>query len=109
MTPDEANQARHAAAVTRARRIELLSGLEALAILHRIAVIEPAVVDRTLIENEVLHLRVHPVRFRRSGTGITAYCDPCGWRAHLENGHTLDELQRLVYEHSGIGSPCLAG
>jgi hypothetical protein len=43
----------------------------------------------------------HDVRVRRSGTGLTVYCDPCGWRVHMENGHTPDELVRLAAEHDG--------
>ena len=52
--------------------------------------------------------RLHPVRFRRSGTGITAYCDNLGcarWRVHLEDDHTMAELVRLAAEHSGIEWP----
>ena len=55
---------------------------------------------------EILGRRLHPVRFRRSGTAITGYCDECpDWRVHLENGHTITELLRLAAEHSGIEWP----
>jgi hypothetical protein len=69
--------------------------------------------DRVLLEQSLakasalvvaFHAALHPVRFRRSGTGITAYCEPCGWRAHLEDDHSLTDLVRLTEQHSGIES-----
>jgi hypothetical protein len=52
---------------------------------------------------EAFWARLHTVRFRRSGTGITAYCDQCpDWRVHVENGHSIRDMVRLAAEHSGF-------
>jgi len=51
----------------------------------------------------------HDVRVRRSGTGLTVYCDPCEWRVHVENGHTPEELAVLGNQHQGIVGTFLCG
>jgi len=51
----------------------------------------------------------HDVRVRRSGTGLTVYCDPHGWRVHVENGHTIEELAELGMQHRGIVGTFLCG
>ena len=41
----------------------------------------------------------HDVRFGSSVTGIYAYCDPCEWSAHIDDGHTAGELVSLATQH----------
>jgi hypothetical protein len=49
---------------------------------------------------------VHDVRFYASDvTGMYAECRPCRWRVHVDGGHDLGELGRLVTEHSGDTGP----
>jgi hypothetical protein len=105
----ESNQERRDAAIKRSRRIDRLPEAQYLSALHRIAAIEPVVMDRVLGELEAFHRRLHPVRFVTNASNLKpallAICEPCQWRTILEDGHDLPHLQRLVAEHSGIEWP----
>ena len=105
MTPTEANQLRRAESIVRHRRIDSLPPDQYIAALHRIAAIEPIAVDRALNELEAVLARLHPLRFYcdpADQCSLIAYCDPCGWRTRLEDGHTIADLNKLASQHSGL-------
>ena len=117
VTPQEASQERRDAAIKRGRRIDGLEAGQLANFIHRLAAIEPAVVDRVLAEFDANSPKprteklLHPVTFYGNAGddvamglgGIVAYCAvDVLWHAHLEDGHGLPELERLVREHSGI-------
>lgn len=119
MTPAEATQKRRDAAIRRAHRIDALDPGQLANFIHRLAAIEPAQVDRVLAEFDAnapkarAEKLLHPVTFYGNCGddmalglgGLVAYCAlDVNWHAHLEDGHGLPELQRLVREHSGIVS-----
>lgn len=113
MTPAEANQARRDAAIGRSHRIDRLDFAQLLNFIHRLAAIEPDVVDRVLAEFDANAPRsrsepkLHPVTFSRGLWGLVAFCQlqQCaGWHLQIEDGHNLPYLERRVREHSGIES-----
>lgn len=114
MIPGEEAQARRDAAIRRGRRIDALDPGQLANFIHRLAAIVPGDVDRVLGEFDANVPRprteqlLHPVSFYGAGAnaaGIAAYCslDPL-WHTLIEDGHGLPDLERLVREHSGIGS-----
>ena len=115
MTPAEETQARRAAAIKRGHRIDALEPGQLANFIHRLAAIEPSVVDRVLAEFEANAAKprteklLHPVTFYSSTddvvSGLMAYCsmDPL-WHEHIEDGQGLADLERVVRRHSGLGS-----
>lgn len=87
----------------RAIRIRALAGEQCRAALYLIAIEHPtlafAAIDRLAEASRLLGAGAHEVRVRRSGTGLTAYCDPCQWRVHAESGHLATELATLAAMH----------
>ena len=115
MTPDQANQERREASIRRAHRIDALEAGQLVNFIHRLAAIVPGDVDRVLGEFDAnapkprTTPKLHPVRLyggdisRPQGSGVWLYCDiDLGWHTYLEDGHTLEDLEARVREHSGI-------
>ena len=116
MTPDQANQERRDAAIKRGRRIDALDAGQLANFLHRVAAIEPAVVDRVLAEFDAnapkprSEPKLHPVTFygideygSHSRGGLVAYCELDKlWHTTIIDGVGLPDLEQLVRAHSGI-------
>jgi hypothetical protein len=118
VTPAEANQERRETAIRRAHRIDALEAGQLANFIHRLAAIEPAVVDRVLGEFDAnapkprAEPKLHPVAFYAAdpenrdlpdGGGLLAYCRLClDWHEHSGDGSTLADLEHVVRVHSGI-------
>ena len=113
MTPAEASQARRAAAIERGHRIDALDAGQLANFLHRIAAIEPSVVDRVLAEFDAnapkprAERLLHPVTFyggaEIEGSGLMAYCSlDVLWHEQIDDGNGLADLERVVRKHSGL-------
>ena len=117
MTPAEANQERRDAAILRGRRIDAIDPGQLLNVIHRLAAIAPADVDRVLAEFDAnapkprTEKPLHPVGVyvaddvteRLTDHALVLECGICpDWHEHLDDGQPVAELCRLATEHSGL-------